>query len=111
MLKKIGSSDLEICPIGQGTLFGRTSSKINEEIIKKKIDVLNYGLELGMNFIDTGEDYEDGLSEKLLSKVVKSKRDKIVIGSKFKPSKVNVGKEAHCITLKEKLPLTTSTVE
>lgn len=86
MLKKIGSSDLEICPIGQGTLFGRTSSKINEEIIKKKIDVLNYGLELGMNFIDTGEDYEDGLSEKLLSKVVKSKRDKIVIGSKFKPS-------------------------
>ena len=39
-----------------------------------------------MNFIDTGEDYEGGTSEELLSEVVKDKRDKIIIGSKFKPS-------------------------
>ena len=74
MLKKIGNSNLKICPVGQGTLFGRTSSKINQDIINTKIDVLKYGIEIGMNFIDTGEDYEDGLSEKLLSEVVKSKR-------------------------------------
>lgn len=86
MLKKIGNSNLKICPVGQGTLFGRTSSKINQDIINTKIDVLKYGIEIGMNFIDTGEDYEDGLSEKLLSEVVKSKRDKVIIGSKFKPS-------------------------
>ena len=86
MLKKIGNSNLKICPVGQGTLFGRTSSKINQDIINTKIDVLKYGIEIGMNFIDTGEDYEDGLSEKLLSEVVKSKREKVIIGSKFKPS-------------------------
>ena len=39
-----------------------------------------------MNFIDTGEDYEKGLSEKLLNKVIKNKRQKAIIGSKFKPS-------------------------
>ena len=86
MLRKIGNSTLEICPIGQGTLFGRTSTKINQDIINKKIKVLKYGLEIGMNFIDTGEDYEDGLSEKLLSEVVKTSREKVIIGSKFKPS-------------------------
>ena len=39
-----------------------------------------------MNFIDTGEDYEDGKSEELLSQVISTKRDKVIIGSKFKPS-------------------------
>ena len=86
MLKKIGKSNIEICPIGQGTLFGRTSAKINQVIINKKIEILKYGIEIGMNFIDTGEDYEDGLSEKLLSEVIKSNRNNVVIGSKFKPS-------------------------
>ena len=86
MFKKIGKSNLEICPIGQGTLFGRTSAKIDQGVINKKIEILKYGIEIGMNFIDTGEDYEDGLSEHLLSEVVKFNRNKVIIGSKFKPS-------------------------
>ena len=72
---KILKSDLEVYPIGQGTLFGRSfDGQSNKELIAKKIDVLNYGIELGMNFIDTGEDYEGGISEELLSEVLKSKR-------------------------------------
>ena len=39
-----------------------------------------------MNYLDTGEDYEDGLSEELLSKIICNKRDKVVVGSKFIPS-------------------------
>ena len=85
-LKIIGNSNLKICPVGQGTLFGRSSRKIDDETISNKIKVLEYGLDLGMNFIDTGEDYEKGLSEKLLNKVIKNKRQKAIIGSKFKPS-------------------------
>jgi len=84
---KILKSDLEVYPIGQGTLFGRSfDGQSNKELIAKKIDVLNYGIELGMNFIDTGEDYEGGISEELLSEVLKSKRSKVIVGSKFKPA-------------------------
>ena len=83
----LGKSNIDVYPIGQGTLFARTfDGQKSEELVKKKIDVLDFGLELGMNFIDTGEDYEDGLSEKLISSIPKTKRQKFVIGSKFKPS-------------------------
>jgi diketogulonate reductase-like aldo/keto reductase len=84
---QIHKTNLNVYPIGQGTLFGRSlegSTRI--DLIKKKIEVLKYGIEIGMNFIDTGEDYEGGTSEELLSEVVKYNRDKIIIGSKFKPS-------------------------
>jgi diketogulonate reductase-like aldo/keto reductase len=85
--KKILKSDLEVYPIGQGTLFGRSfDGQSNKELISKKIEVLNYGIELGMNFIDTGEDYEGGISEELLSEVLKNKRAEVIVGSKFKPA-------------------------
>lgn len=85
--KKILKSNLEVYPIGQGTLFGRSyDGQSAKELISKKIDALNYGIELGMNFIDTGEDYEGGISEELLSEVLKNKRTKVIVGSKFKPA-------------------------
>ena len=84
---KIFRTNIEVFPIGQGTLFGRSfDGQASIELVNKKIKVLEYGLELGMNFIDTGEDYENGFSEKLLSKIISVKRSKIIIGSKFKPS-------------------------
>lgn len=84
---KILKTDLEIYPIGQGTLFGRSmEGESSNRLIKKKIDILKYGVDIGMNFIDTGEDYEGGKSEKLLAEVLKGQRDKIVVGSKFMPA-------------------------
>ena len=87
MKTKVLKTNLEVSLIGQGTLFGRANDKSDlSELVKKKISTLDYGIELGMNFIDTGEDYEDGKSEELLSQVISTKRDKVIIGSKFKPS-------------------------
>ena len=87
MKTKVLKTNLEVSLIGQGTLFGRANDKSDlSELVKKKISTLDYGIELGMNFIDTGEDYEDGQSEELLSQVISTKRDKVIIGSKFKPS-------------------------
>mgnify|MGYP006081902089 FL=1 len=84
---KISKTNIEVYPIGQGTLFGRILDKTKiDDIVKKKISSLEYGIELGMNYLDTGEDYEDGLSEELLSKIICNKRDKVVVGSKFIPS-------------------------
>ena len=84
---KILKSDLSVYPIGQGTLFGRSFDGLsNDDLINKKKETLLFGIELGMNLIDTGEDYEGGLSETLLSSVISGRRDKIIIGSKFKPA-------------------------
>tara|TARA_A100001011_G_scaffold338222_1_gene368903 strand:+ start:3670 stop:4803 length:1134 start_codon:yes stop_codon:yes gene_type:complete len=84
---KILKSDLEVYPIGQGTLFGRSfDGQSDSELINKKKNALSYGIDLGMNFIDTGEDYEDGLSEEILGEILKKKRSKVVVGSKFKPA-------------------------
>ena len=44
-----------------------------------------------MNFVDTGEDYEGGLSEEILGESIKDIRHKIVIATKFKP--INNSKE------------------
>jgi aryl-alcohol dehydrogenase-like predicted oxidoreductase len=86
MMKKIGRSELLVYPIGQGTLFGRNHNlRLNKEIIKVKRDVLRYGIELGMNFVDTGEDYEGGLSEEILGDISKDIRSNLVIATKFKP--------------------------
>ena len=85
-LKQVGKSKFYVCPVGQGTLLGRShNDNIDEALINKKVNALSYGIDLGMNFIDTGEDYEGGLSEKLLSRVIKNRRKDIFIGSKFKP--------------------------
>lgn len=86
MLKKIGRSKLLVYPIGQGTLFGRNHNLgLNNEIVKVKREVLRYGIELGMNFVDTGEDYEGGLSEEILGDISKDIRNNLVIATKFKP--------------------------
>lgn len=86
MMKKIGRSELLVYPIGQGTLFGRNHNLgLNNEIVKVKREVLRYGIELGMNFVDTGEDYEGGLSEEILGDISKDIRNNLVIATKFKP--------------------------
>jgi len=86
MFKIIGSSKLLVYPIGQGTLFGRNHKlKLNKEIVKVKSEVMKYGIDLGMNFIDTGEDYEGGSSEEIVGDISKNIRDQLIIATKFKP--------------------------
>lgn len=91
-MKLIGKSELSVYPVGQGTLFGRNHKiKLNKDLIKVKKETLEYGFDLGMNFVDTGEDYEGGLSEEILGESIKDIRHKIVIATKFKP--INNSKE------------------
>ena len=49
----------------------------------ESIATLEYALELGINFWDTADFYGNGSNEILLSKVLKTKRDKIFIATKF----------------------------
>ena len=47
------------------------------------LDVLNRALDLGMNFLDTADMYGVGANERLLAKVLKTRRDEVVLATKF----------------------------
>lgn len=67
--------------LGQGTWFmGEQASSRAEEIA-----ALRYGVELGMNLIDTAEMYGDGRSEELVGEAIRGIRDNVFLVSKVYP--------------------------
>jgi myo-inositol catabolism protein IolS len=80
---QLGSSGLQISSIGVGTwqigdgMWGRGTEE------KTFIEALLRSFELGMNFIDTAEIYNDGNSERIIGQAIqKWNRDEIVIATK-----------------------------
>ncbi len=49
---------------------------------KDALDALRKALDEGMNFIDTADVYGDGRSEKLISKVLKERREQVIVATK-----------------------------
>lgn len=84
--KRLGGVGPDISVIGQGSIGAGSKENASSETIRKRIKTLRHGIELGMNFIDTGEDYEGGHSEEVLGRMMKEVRSKILLCSKFKPS-------------------------
>lgn len=81
VLRKLGNSDLEIKPVILGTwalggwLWGGTEKN-------KPIETIHSAIDEGINCIDTAPVYGFGLSEELVGKAIKGKRDQIVIATK-----------------------------
>lgn len=72
---------MEISEISLGTWqvggrWGKAFSRTNAEAI------LNRAIDSGINFIDTADVYGDGLSEKMVGEVVRSRREKVFVASK-----------------------------
>lgn len=81
--KLLGRSGLrvsELC-LGAGT-FGTNWGPLgsNKEESKKIFDAF---VEVGGNFLDTSNRYQEGMSEELVGEFTKADRDRFVIGSKF----------------------------
>jgi len=74
--KQLGST-IKLPAIGQG--MGDYSWD------DRQIEILRTGINLGMNFIDTAEGYDNGHSEEIIGKAIKGIRDKVIIGTKFSP--------------------------
>lgn len=83
--KQLGDTQVNIPAVGQGTIGAGDPRHPRPERMKRRIELLRRGIELGITFLDTGEDYEEGLAEELLGKAIKGSRDKVFISSKFKP--------------------------
>ena len=79
--RKIGNSDLEVFPIGLGTMgmsefYGETNDAQSIETIHKAID-------LGVTLFDTADMYGTGHNETLVGKALKGKFDKVTLATKF----------------------------
>jgi len=48
-----------------------------------QVSTIRRGIDLGSNFIDTGENYDNGNSEIIIGKAIRGIRDKTLIGTKF----------------------------
>ena len=74
--KALGSLAVSAVGLG-GNNFG---ARINEERSK---EVINAALDAGIDFIDTAEAYGAGESEEILGRVLKGRRDAVVLTTKF----------------------------
>lgn len=52
---------------------------------KEQIRCIRVGIDLGMNLLDTAEEYGKGHSEEVVGKAIKGIRDKVFIATKFSP--------------------------
>lgn len=79
--RNLGKTGMNVSEVSLGTWqvgggWGQPfSEKTAEEIINKSID-------LGVNFIDTADVYNGGMSEKILGKVLKSRRERVYLATK-----------------------------
>ena len=75
LYQQLGTSDLQISRIGFGCM---SLSPGKEEFIQ----IIHRAIELGINYFDTADLYDKGMNETLIGKVLKTKRDKVIIATK-----------------------------
>lgn len=79
-LRHLGEN-LTVPAIGQGSGFDiKTQQEV--DVLSRK---LLKGVKLGLNFIDTAENYSNGLCEVAISKFIRKNRKQVIIASKFSP--------------------------
>ena len=76
--RNLGSSGLKVSVLGLG---GNNFGKIIDE--PASAAVINHALELGINFIDTADRYDQGRSEEYIGRALKQRRQEVIIASKF----------------------------
>ncbi|WP_255702675.1 aldo/keto reductase [Antarcticibacterium sp. 1MA-6-2] len=79
--RKLGKTGFEISEISLGTwqIGGKWGSGFSDKIAEKTIHT---AIDKGINFIDTADVYENGLSEAAVGRVVKSRSEKIYVATK-----------------------------
>jgi diketogulonate reductase-like aldo/keto reductase len=81
--KELGKTQNKISIIGQGLGIGGYMGKPVQ--YDKLIDVLQLGVGLGINFLDTAEVYGNGISEEILGKAIRDVRQKVFVATKISP--------------------------
>lgn len=87
--KTLGKTDTRISVIGQGCMGIGGYLTRDSKFDKRQAELLRFGIELGMTFIDTAEVYGAGHSEEVVGKAVKRIRDGVFIATKVSPEHLN----------------------
>jgi aryl-alcohol dehydrogenase-like predicted oxidoreductase len=79
--RKLGKTGFEISEISLGTwqIGGKWGSDFSDKTAEKTI---NTAIDKGINFIDTADVYEAGLSEAAVGRVVKSRSERVFVATK-----------------------------
>ena len=79
--RRLGKTGFEVSEVSLGTwqVGGRWGESFNEGNAKA---ILNRAIDEGINFIDTADVYGDGLSEKIVGEVVRSRSERIYVATK-----------------------------
>lgn len=76
---RLAGTDLDVSRICFGTMtFG---NQADEQMAHRMIDCC---LEQGVNFLDTANIYNNGVSEEMLGRAIKGKRDRVVLATKVR---------------------------
>ena len=82
----LGRSGLRVSPLSLGTMtFGSDWGWGADDAEAQRI--FDAYVERGGNFIDTAVNYTNGSAEKILGRMIKAKRDRIVLATKFTMSR------------------------
>ena len=75
--------------VGQGVSGNLDHLVKNTREYNRKVDLIEYGVSIGLTFIDTAESYGNGISEEVIGQAIKSQREKVRIATKFSPENAN----------------------
>lgn len=90
----MGRAGLKVSPLCLGTvLYG---DHVDERV---SVDIMRRALDAGVNFFDTANSYNDGLSEQYLGKALKGRRHEAVIATKV-GGRVGQGPNLSCLNRK-----------
>jgi aryl-alcohol dehydrogenase-like predicted oxidoreductase len=79
--RRLGKTGLKISEISLGTW--QVGGRWGEPFSKKNAEsIINQAVDAGINFIDTADVYGNGLSEKMVGEVVRSRSERVYVASK-----------------------------
>ncbi|KAF1719760.1 aldo/keto reductase [Pseudoxanthomonas wuyuanensis] len=79
--RRLGASGLSVSAIGLGCMG--MSEFYGPADQAQSLAVLHHALDIGVNFLDTADMYGSGANERLLSQLLASRRDEVVLATKF----------------------------
>src|SRR5258708_11155396 len=79
--RKLGPQGLEVSSMGLGCMGMSDFYGTSDEA--RNVRFLNAALDIGINFLDTADIYGVGANERLLAKVLQTRREEVVLATKF----------------------------